>query len=129
MSAGTTRHEPRPLSESSSDSEDSRGEGEDWSDAEEDEEETQEVISLLDDRVFPDVMSMLAHCREKYGFDFLGVRQRLQLDFHGCVKLVNFSEFFAPLLPSHTSSLTLPPSPSAGARRPPRDRRYLMDLH
>ncbi|KAI2611570.1 S-adenosyl-L-methionine-dependent methyltransferase [Hypoxylon fragiforme] len=90
MSAGTTRHEPRPLSESSSDSEDSRGEGEDWSDAEEDEEETQEVISLLDDRVFPDVMSMLAHCREKYGFDFLGVRQRLQLDFHGCVKLVNF---------------------------------------
>ncbi|KAG4221567.1 hypothetical protein PC116_g29957, partial [Phytophthora cactorum] len=35
-------------------------------------------------------MSMLAHCKEKHGFDFLGVRQRLQLDFHGCVKLVNF---------------------------------------
>ncbi|XXG97903.1 hypothetical protein Hte_004219 [Hypoxylon texense] len=78
-----------------SDSEDSnsRGEEEGWSDAGEDdgdEEETTEVISLLDDRVFPDVMSMLAHCREKHSFDFLGIRQRLQLDFHGCVKLVNF---------------------------------------
>ncbi|KAI1780268.1 S-adenosyl-L-methionine-dependent methyltransferase [Hypoxylon cercidicola] len=76
-----------------SDSEDteSRGEEEGWSDAgEDDEEETPEVISLLDDRVFPDVLSMLAHCREKHSFDFLGIRQRLQLDFHGCVKLVNF---------------------------------------
>ncbi|KAJ2985410.1 hypothetical protein NUW58_g5545 [Xylaria curta] len=76
-----------PLSDSESDN--SRDE-EGWNDVEEDEEETQEVISLLDDRVFPDVISMLAHCKDKHGFDFLGVRQRLQLDFHGCVKLVNF---------------------------------------
>ncbi|KAI0484613.1 S-adenosyl-L-methionine-dependent methyltransferase [Xylariaceae sp. FL0804] len=74
-----------------SDSEDSRDE-EGWDDveAEDDEAEAQEVISLLDDRVFPDVMSMLAHCKDKHGFDFLAVRQRLHLDFHGCVKLVNF---------------------------------------
>ncbi|KAI0914568.1 S-adenosyl-L-methionine-dependent methyltransferase [Ustulina deusta] len=76
-----------PLSDSESD--DSRDE-EGWNDVEEDEEETPEVISLLDDRVFPDVISMLAHCKDKHNFDFLGVRQRLQLDFHGCVKLVNF---------------------------------------
>ncbi|KAI1472097.1 S-adenosyl-L-methionine-dependent methyltransferase [Daldinia caldariorum] len=88
QSRSANRHPPASESGDS----DSRDE-EDWSDAEEeddDEEETPEVISLLDDRVFPDVMSMLAHCREKHGFDFLGVRQRLQLDFHGCVKLVNF---------------------------------------
>ncbi|KAI1496427.1 hypothetical protein F5X99DRAFT_73654, partial [Biscogniauxia marginata] len=76
-----------PISDSeSSDSRDEDG----WNDVDEDEEEIQEVISLLDDRVFPDVMSMLVHCKEKHGFDFLGIRQRLQLDFHGCVKLVNF---------------------------------------
>lgn len=78
----------RPLSDSESD--DSRDE-EGWNDVEED-EETQEVISLLDDRVFPDVISMLAYCKDKHNFDFLGVRQRLQLDFHGCVRLVNFSK-------------------------------------
>ncbi|KAI0831622.1 S-adenosyl-L-methionine-dependent methyltransferase [Hypoxylon sp. FL0890] len=88
MSSAPNRADPRPPPSESSDS-DSRDE-EDWSDAEEDEEETQEVISLLDDRVFPDVLSMLAYCKEKHGFDFLGIRQRLQLDFHGCVKLVNF---------------------------------------
>ncbi|KAI0445637.1 S-adenosyl-L-methionine-dependent methyltransferase [Xylaria telfairii] len=75
-----------PLSDSeSNDSRDEEG----WNDVEED-EETQEVISLLDDRVFPDVISMLAYCKDKHNFDFLGVRQRLQLDFHGCVRLVNF---------------------------------------
>ncbi|OTA97195.1 hypothetical protein M434DRAFT_320314 [Hypoxylon sp. CO27-5] len=88
MSSAPSRADPRPPPSESSDS-DSRDE-EDWSDAEEDEEETTEVISLLDDRVFPDVLSMLTHCKEKHGFDFLGIRQRLQLDFHGCVKLVNF---------------------------------------
>ncbi|RYP84572.1 hypothetical protein DL769_001160 [Monosporascus sp. CRB-8-3] len=75
---------------SDSESSDSREDDEGWDDVEADEEEVQEVISLLDDRVFPDVASMLAHCREKHGFDFLAVRQRLQLDFHGSVKLVNF---------------------------------------
>ncbi|KAI1428448.1 S-adenosyl-L-methionine-dependent methyltransferase [Xylaria sp. FL1777] len=74
---------------SDSESDDSKDE-EGWNDVEEDEEETPEVISLLDDRVFPDVISMLAHCKDKHNFDFLAVRQRLQLDFHGCVKLVNY---------------------------------------
>ncbi|KAI8630823.1 S-adenosyl-L-methionine-dependent methyltransferase [Xylariaceae sp. FL1651] len=83
VSRSTTNN---PASDSESD--DSRDE-EGWNDVE-DEDETQEVISLLDDRVFPDVMSMLVHCKDKHHFDFLGVRQRLQLDFHGCVRLVNF---------------------------------------
>ncbi|KAI0182145.1 S-adenosyl-L-methionine-dependent methyltransferase [Hypoxylon sp. FL1284] len=90
MGSRLRRDEYPPASDS--ESSDSREGEEGWSDAgeDDDEDETPEVISLLDDRVFPDVMSMLAHCREKHNFDFLGVRQKLQLDFHGCVKLVNF---------------------------------------
>ncbi|KAF4627773.1 hypothetical protein G7Y89_g10383 [Cudoniella acicularis] len=60
-----------------------------WEDAEPDEEETQ-FISLLDDEVFTDIMSMLNHCKDKYNFDFLQIRKQLGLDFYGNVKLVNF---------------------------------------
>lgn len=74
---------------SDSESSDSREDEEGWNDVEED-EESQEVISLLDDRVFPDVTAMLAHCKEAHKFDFLALRQKLRLDFHGCVKLVNY---------------------------------------
>ncbi|KAI0137458.1 HNRNP arginine N-methyltransferase [Xylariales sp. AK1849] len=75
---------------SGSESSDSREDDEGWNDIEEDEEETQQVISLLDDKVFPDVLSMLSHCKEQHKFDFLVVRQRLQLDFLDCIKLVNY---------------------------------------
>ena len=90
--------EPIPSdSEGSTDSreEDDDDDEEGWDDVEKDDEDgdTQEVISLLDDRVFPDVASMLAHCRGQHGLDFLAVRQRLQLDFHGSVRLVNYSRF------------------------------------
>ena len=60
-----------------------------WEDAEPDEEETQ-FISLFDDEVFTDIMSMLNHCKDKHNFDFLQVRQRLGLDFYGNIKLVNY---------------------------------------
>lgn len=77
-------------SASSSDNEDT------WLDkpGEEDEDEREEVtvVSLFDERVFPDAPSMLAYCKDKFGFDFVGVRDRLGLDFHGCVRLVNLGE-------------------------------------
>ncbi|KAI1435581.1 S-adenosyl-L-methionine-dependent methyltransferase [Xylaria sp. CBS 124048] len=79
-------NEDLPNDSESDDSKDEEG----WDDVDQDDEEVPEVISLLDDRVFNDINSMLAHCREKHGFDFLQVRRRLNLDFHGCVKLVNF---------------------------------------
>ncbi|TVY50517.1 Ribosomal protein arginine N-methyltransferase rmt3 [Lachnellula cervina] len=60
-----------------------------WEDAEPDEEEMQ-FISLLDDEVFTDIMSMLNHCKDKHNFDFLQVRQRLGLDFYGTIKFVNY---------------------------------------
>lgn len=78
---------------SDSESSDSREDDEGWDDVEQEEEETQQVISLLDDKVFPDVLSMLEYCKGKHNFDFLALRQKLQLDFHGCVKLVNYSKF------------------------------------
>ncbi|KAI8235926.1 Ribosomal protein arginine N-methyltransferase rmt3 [Colletotrichum sp. SAR 10_99] len=62
----------------------------DWEDAEPEEEETVDFVSLLDDSVFPSLDSMLQHCREKHNFDFLEVRHRLGLDFLGTVRLVNF---------------------------------------
>jgi len=60
-----------------------------WEDAEPDEEE-EHFISLLDDEVFTDINSMLNHCKEKYGFDFLDIRQKVTTDFYDNVKLVNF---------------------------------------
>ncbi|TAQ89290.1 hypothetical protein B7494_g2365 [Chlorociboria aeruginascens] len=60
-----------------------------WEDAEADEEQAT-FISLLDDEVFSDIMSMLNHCKEKHSFDFLEIRQRLHLDFYDNVKLVNY---------------------------------------
>jgi type I protein arginine methyltransferase len=77
---------------SDSESSDSREDDEGWDDVEQEEEEKIEVISLLDDKVFPDVTSMLTYCKDKFGFDFLVVRQKLQLEFHDCVKLVNYSK-------------------------------------
>ncbi|EAQ83906.1 hypothetical protein CHGG_10310 [Chaetomium globosum CBS 148.51] len=56
---------------------------------EDDEQEQVSIISLFDDKVFSDAPSMLAYCKDKFGFDFLAVRDRLSLDFHGCVKLIN----------------------------------------
>jgi protein arginine N-methyltransferase 3 len=60
-----------------------------WEDAEPDEEDDN-FISLLDDEVFMNLASMLEHCKIKYKFDFLQIRQNLALDFYGNVKLVNY---------------------------------------
>lgn len=61
-----------------------------WEDAEPEEEEQNQFVSLLDDEVFSDMIAMIQHCKEKYGFDFLEVRQKLGLDFYGSIKLTNY---------------------------------------
>ncbi|KAJ8063391.1 hypothetical protein OCU04_008612 [Sclerotinia nivalis] len=61
-----------------------------WEDAEPEEEEQNQFVSLLDDEVFSDMLAMVQHCKEKYGFDFLEVRQNLGLDFYGSIKLTNY---------------------------------------
>lgn len=84
----TQKYAPSSGSSEASDLLDMKDE-EGWEDAEPDNEVTQ-FISLLDDEVFPDIMSMLDHCKAKYHFDFLEIRQNLGLDFYGSIKLVNF---------------------------------------
>jgi protein arginine N-methyltransferase 3 len=51
-----------------------------WEDAEPDQEELQ-IVSLFDDKVFSDAKSMIEYCKEKFGFDFLGVRKELGMFF------------------------------------------------
>lgn len=79
---------PDSVSSSSSDSGSESG----WIDAENEVEDAPTIISLLDDQTFSDALSMVNYCKEK-GFDFLATRDRLGLDFYGCIKLINFGEF------------------------------------
>ncbi|KAK3952962.1 S-adenosyl-L-methionine-dependent methyltransferase [Pseudoneurospora amorphoporcata] len=67
----------------------SSGDEDEWLDQDEEQEDAPAIISLLDDHVFPDVMSMLNYCKDK-GLDFLAIRDRLNLDFYGLIKLINF---------------------------------------
>ena len=73
-------------------SESSSGDELEWSDVAPDQEEPPAIISLVDDKVFSDVTSMLDHCTKTTSFDFLATCKQLTLDFYGTVKLVNFSK-------------------------------------
>ena len=61
----------------------------DWQDLEPDEEVTI-FKSLLDDKTFGSAEEMLSHTKKEHNLDFLAVVKRLQLDFYGAIKLVNF---------------------------------------
>ncbi|KAJ5561398.1 hypothetical protein N7535_004135 [Penicillium sp. DV-2018c] len=77
-----------PDSRSVSDSSDTSNE-EGWEDVEPD-EESQPVVGLFTDEVFPDARSMLKECKEKYNFDLLKIQKDLGLDFLDNIKLVNY---------------------------------------
>jgi protein arginine N-methyltransferase 3 len=47
-----------------------------WEDAEQDQEDVK-IISLFDDTVFPDAISMIEHCKTKHLFDFIAVLKNL----------------------------------------------------
>jgi protein arginine N-methyltransferase 3 len=64
-----------PDSHSVSDSSDTSNE-EGWEDVEPD-EESQPVVGLFTDEVFPDARSMLKECKEKYNFDLLKIQKNL----------------------------------------------------
>lgn len=75
-----------------------------WDDVDEGgDEESLEIVSLLDDKVFPDARSMLEHCKSSFNFDFVAVRDRLGLDFYGSIKLVNFSSLASQAPPRFIS--------------------------
>ncbi|KIX03334.1 uncharacterized protein Z518_06886 [Rhinocladiella mackenziei CBS 650.93] len=79
-----------------------------WEDVEQDEEPIT-IVSLFDERTFPDAKSMLVYCREHGDFDIWKLRQDLDLDFLGLIKLVNYvrSEVRAGKHPSHISSKSI----------------------
>jgi protein arginine N-methyltransferase 3 len=52
-----------------------------WEDVEQDEESIT-VVSLFDDKIFPDAAGMLAYCRDSYGFDIWKLRQDFGEFFH-----------------------------------------------
>jgi protein arginine N-methyltransferase 3 len=89
MPAATSANAPSPPPSDSESSDLELNEEEGWEDAEPQEEQDQ-IISFLDDKVFPNVPSMLLYCKEKYEFDFLGMRDKFFLDFYGTIKLVNY---------------------------------------
>lgn len=77
------------MSDLSTSSSSEGGEGE-WLDVDSDSEPLT-FASLFDPSLtFPSAGAMLAHTREAHGFDLHAVVRRLDLDFHGAVRLVNF---------------------------------------
>ncbi|KAJ5155730.1 protein arginine methyltransferase RmtB [Penicillium capsulatum] len=60
-----------------------------WEDVEPD-DETQPVVGLFSEEIFPDVRSMLQASKEKHGFDLLAIQKQLGLDFLDTIKLVNY---------------------------------------
>ncbi|KAI9374287.1 S-adenosyl-L-methionine-dependent methyltransferase [Aspergillus egyptiacus] len=85
--------EERPLNEvdrdsvSSDDSDVTDEEG--WEDVEPD-DDTQPVVGLFSDKVYPDARSMLKESKEKYNFDLRKIQKELDLDFLETIKLVNY---------------------------------------
>ncbi|KAL1897567.1 Vesicle-mediated ER to Golgi transport protein [Ceratocystis pirilliformis] len=90
MSTEQNLHKAETLSQGSSSSDE-----EGWQDIEPDYEEGTVVKSFFDEKTFPDAKAMMIYCREKHGFDFMATRRRLNLDFHGAVKLSNYVRLMA----------------------------------
>jgi protein arginine N-methyltransferase 3 len=60
-----------------------------WLDLESDEEAIS-ITSFFGPKTFPTVAAMLEDSKQNHAFDFVAHVQKLKLDFHGAVKLVNF---------------------------------------
>ncbi|KAI9696087.1 MAG: hypothetical protein M1836_005918 [Candelina mexicana] len=93
MASGITYAHHHSSASASSDSElsdplDLRDE-EGWEDAEP-EEDNERIVCLFSDEIFPDVPSMIRHCKDNFDFDFKKVQKELALDFYGAVKLINY---------------------------------------
>ncbi|PYI15483.1 S-adenosyl-L-methionine-dependent methyltransferase [Aspergillus japonicus CBS 114.51] len=92
MSASAFASQREPVeddvrSHSSEESDISNEEG--WEDVEPD-DETQPVVGLFSDKVYPDVLSMLKETKDKHSFDLRAIRKEFDLDFLGTIKLVNY---------------------------------------
>lgn len=81
LSSRDLKGDDAPSKDAPSDSESSTSDpldladDEGWEDVAPEEEETQPIVSLFSQEVFPDVRSMLKDCKEKFGFDFVAVQR------------------------------------------------------
>ncbi|KAE8145925.1 S-adenosyl-L-methionine-dependent methyltransferase [Aspergillus avenaceus] len=90
MSASIPSDRPPKEEDTRSVSEDSDISNEEgWEDVEPD-DETQPVIGLFSDKVYPDVHSLLQETKDKYNFDLRRIQKEFDLDFLGTIKLVNY---------------------------------------
>ncbi|KAF7714577.1 Ribosomal protein arginine N-methytransferase [Penicillium ucsense] len=78
---------PADVRSVSDDSDSSNEEG--WEDVEP-EDESQPVVGLFSNTIFPDLRAMLKECKEKNGFDLVKIQKDLGLDFLDTIKLVNY---------------------------------------
>ncbi|KAL5340087.1 S-adenosyl-L-methionine-dependent methyltransferase [Aspergillus crustosus] len=60
-----------------------------WEDLEPD-DETQPVVGLFSNKVYPDAQSMLKESKDKHKFDLKKIQKELDLDFLDTIKLVNY---------------------------------------
>ena len=62
-----------------------------WDDWETDEDESREsYFCLFCEATFYSGDDLFSHCRAEHSFDFYAIKKNLQLDFYGCVKLINY---------------------------------------
>ncbi|KAL4962355.1 protein arginine methyltransferase RmtB [Aspergillus stella-maris] len=91
MSASAAEERPlRDVDRDSVTSDDSDATDEEgWEDLEPD-DETQPVVGLFSDKVYPDARSMLQESKDKHNFDLKKLQKDLDLDFLDTIKLVNY---------------------------------------
>ncbi|KAI9677296.1 MAG: hypothetical protein M1829_002638 [Trizodia sp. TS-e1964] len=61
-----------------------------WEDVEQDPADLQHIVCFFDEQVFPNLLAMLAHCKEAHNFDFVSKRDEIVTSFYGNIKLVNY---------------------------------------
>ncbi|KAJ1675610.1 hypothetical protein EV182_000934 [Spiromyces aspiralis] len=60
-----------------------------WDDWEDDEMDTP-MKCLFCSHTFQSAPTLFQHCEKIHGFDFLGTKKRLELDFYSCMRVVNY---------------------------------------
>lgn len=76
MTATTSERPPqndevRPPTPEDSDASDEEG----WQDVEQSEDESQPIVGLFSDKIYPDVNAMLQETKDKHDFDLQGIRK------------------------------------------------------
>ncbi|KAG0165797.1 hypothetical protein DFQ30_007992 [Apophysomyces sp. BC1015] len=61
-----------------------------WDDWESDDQENSESKCLFCEQIFNKPVETFEHCKTAHGFDFLGVKRSLNLDFYQTIRMINY---------------------------------------